>query len=181
MRTVYLIRHGSIDAMRERLVGRADVALNKQGRHESTLAATACQRLGVGLVGSSPRRGAQETAGIIAAAVDCSVEVFDHFDEIDYGAWSGKLFAELAADPAWCRFNEERDAGEIPGGETLDAVSARIKSGLDAICGHAYAGDIAIVTHAEIIRGALLLAQSRSWSSWSLYQPEPASITALRW
>lgn len=181
MRTVYLIRHGSIDAMRERLIGRTDAALNKHGRHEATLTAAACQRLGIGLVGSSPRRRARETAEIIAAALDCGIEVCDDFDEIDYGAWSGKSFAELAADPAWRRFNEDRDAAAIPGGESLDAVSARITSGLDAICARTCPGDIAVVTHAEIIRGALLLAHSRSWSSWSLYQPEPASITAMRW
>ena len=38
-----------------------------------------------------------------------------------------------------------------------------------------------VVTHAEIIRGAVLLAEGHSWSSWALHQPEPASITPLAW
>jgi ribonuclease H / adenosylcobalamin/alpha-ribazole phosphatase len=181
MTTVFLVRHGSIDGMRERLIGRSDVGLNKQGRSEAARAADACRRLGVGIVASSPRRRARETAEIIAESVGCSVEVVDAFDEVDYGLWSGKQFSELMADPEWRRFNDARDDARIPGGEQLDAVSHRISGGLQQLCDRHRQCDLVVVTHAEIIRGALLLAESRSWSSWSLYQPEPASITPVRW
>lgn len=181
MATVFLVRHGSIDGMRERLIARGDVGLNKQGRSEAARAADACRRLGAGVVATSPRRRARETAEIIAAAVGCGVEVIDAFDEVDYGVWSGKQFSELMADPEWRRFNEARDDAQIPGGEALDAVSRRIRGGLEELCDRHRRTDLVVVTHAEIIRGALLLAESRSWSSWSLYQPEPASITPVRW
>ena len=151
--TVFLIRHGSIDGMGERLIGRADIGLNKQRRNEAARAADACRRLGAGVVASSPRRRARETAEIIAESLGCNVEVIEAFDEVDYGSWSGKQFVELVADPDWRRFNDDRDDARIPGGEELD----------------------------EIIRGALLLADSRSRSSWSLFQPEPTSITPMRW
>jgi broad specificity phosphatase PhoE len=179
--TVFLIRHGSIDGMRERLIGRADVGLNKHGRSEAARAADACRRLGVCVVASSPRRRARETAEIIAEPLGCDIEVIEAFDEVDYGLWSGKQFAELAADPEWRRFNDQRDDARIPGGEALDAVSRRIRAGLEELCARHRQGDLAVVTHAEIIRRALLLAESRSWSSWSLYEPEPASITPVRW
>ena len=178
---MFLVRHGSIDGMRERLIARGDVGLNKQGRSEAARAADACRRLGAGVVATSPRRRARETAEIIAAAVGCGVEVIDAFDEVDYGVWSGKQFSELMADPEWRRFNEARDDAQIPGGEALDAVSRRIRGGLEELCDRHRRTDLVVVTHAEIIRGALLLAESRSWSSWSLYQPEPASITPVRW
>jgi len=177
--TVFLIRHGSIDGMRERLIGRADIGLNKQGRNEAARAADACRRLGVGVVASSPRRRARETAEIIAEPLGCRVEVVDAFDEVDYGLWSGKQFVELVADPDWRRFNDERDDAHIPGGEALDAVSRRIRAGLEELCVRHRHRDIVVVTHAEIIRGALLLADSRSRTS--LFQPEPASITPVRW
>jgi len=180
MTTVFLVRHGSIDGMRERLMGRSDAGLNKQGRTEAARAADACRRLGVRIVVSSPRRRARETAEIIAASVDCSVEVLDAFDEVDYGLWTGKQFSELVPDPEWRRFNDARDDARIPGGEELAAVSRRIRAGLDEVCA-SRRGDLVVVTHAEIIRGALLLAESRSWSSWSMHQPEPASITPVRW
>jgi probable phosphoglycerate mutase len=181
MTTVFLVRHGSIDGMRERLVGRCDAGLNKQGRHEAARAADACRRLGVRLVISSPRRRARETAAIIANSVDCEVEILDAFDEVDYGQWSGKQFAELAADPEWRRYNDARDDALIPGGEPLEALSARIRTGLEEICHRGGGGDLAVVTHAEIIRGALLLSESRGSSSPSMFQPEPASITPVRW
>ena len=178
MANVFLVRHGSIDGMRERLLGRSDLGLNKQGRLEVARAADACRRLGIGTVVSSPRRRAQETAAIIASAVDCRVEIVDAFDEVDYGEWAGKCFSELAAAPEWRRFNDACDDTRIPGGETLDAVSARIRQGLDQIARHE-AGEVVIVTHAQIIRGVLLLAESRTASS--LYELEPASITPVRW
>jgi broad specificity phosphatase PhoE len=181
MATVFLVRHGSSDGMRERLIGRGDVGLNKQGRTEAARAADACRRLGVGAVATSPQRRARETAEIIADSLGCGVDVIEAFDEVDYGLWSGKQFTELAADPEWRRFNDERDDAGIPGGEGLDAVSRRIRAGLDELSRRHRRSDAVVVTHAEIIRGALLLAESRPWSSWSLYQPEPASITSVRW
>jgi broad specificity phosphatase PhoE len=180
MANVFLVRHASVDGMRERLLGRIDIGLNKKGRLEAGRAADACRRLGIRAVVSSPSRRAQETASIIASAVDCHVDIVEAFDEVDYGEWTGKQFSELIADPAWCRFNDARDDAGIPAGETLDEVSARIRSGLDRV-GHDETGEVVVVTHAEIIRGALLLAESRTWSSWTLYEAEPASITPVRW
>jgi probable phosphoglycerate mutase len=178
MATVFLVRHGSIDGMRERLIGRGEVGLNKHGRCEAARAAEACRRLSIGAVASSPRRRARETAEIIAESVGCDVEVVDAFDEVDYGLWSGKQFSELVADPEWVRFNDARDDAHIPGGEELDSVSRRIRAGLEQVCDRHGHCDFVVVTHSEIIRGALLLAESRSWS---VYQPEPASITPVRW
>jgi len=77
MPTVFLVRHGSTDGMRERLIGRSDVGLNKYGRIESARAAEACRRLGVGIVASSPSRRARETAEIIAESIGCGVKVVD--------------------------------------------------------------------------------------------------------
>ena len=177
MANVFLVRHGSFDGMRERLLGRTDVGLNKQGRLQTARVAEACRRLGVGAVVSSPRRHAQETAAIIADAVGCRVEIADAFDDVDYGAWTGKRFADLVSDPEWCRFNEAGGAARIPSGETLDEVTARIRRGLDRIA-HDDISEVVVVTHAEIIGGALLLADSRTGS---FYEPEPASITPVRW
>ena len=177
MANVFLVRHGSFDGMRDRLLGRTDVCLNKQGRLETARAAEACRRLGIGAVISSPRRHAQETATIIATVAGCRVEIADAFDDVDYGAWTGKLFSDLVSDPEWCHFNDVGSEARIPGGETVEGLSARIRCGLDRIAQDDI-GEVVVVTHAEIISGALLLAAS---SMWSVYEPEPASITPVRW
>jgi len=91
--TVFLIRHGSIDGMRERLIGRADIGLNKPGRSEAARAADACRRLGAAVVASSPSRRARETAEIIAESLGCGVEVIDAFDEVDYSCPSAIVIA----------------------------------------------------------------------------------------
>ena len=179
--TVFLVRHGTIDGMRERLLGRSDVGLNAQGRREVADAAERCRRLGPRLVVTSPRRRTLETASVIAESIGCDVEIVDAFDEIDFGEWTGRPFADLSVDPEWRRFNQHRDTARIPGGEALSAVSERIRSGLDQWCQQCRARGLIVVTHAEIIRGAVLLAEGHSWSSWALHQPEPASITPLAW
>jgi ribonuclease H / adenosylcobalamin/alpha-ribazole phosphatase len=177
MANVFLVRHGSFDGMRDRLLGRTDVCLNKQGRLETSRTAEACRRLGIGAVISSPRRHAQETAAIIATVAGCRVEIADEFDDVDYGAWTGKSFSDLVSDPEWCHFNDAGSDARIPGGETVEGLSARIRCGLDRIAQDDI-GEVVVVTHAEIISGALLLAAS---SMWSVYEPEPASITPVRW
>jgi probable phosphoglycerate mutase len=181
MPTLFLVLHGSSDGGRERLLGRTDLGLNKQGRLEAGRAADACRRLGVGLVASSPTRRARETAEIIAESVECRLEIVDAFDEVDFGRWSGKLFSELVADPEWRRFNDDGADVDIPEGEGLDAVILRIKNGLEHVCPRDDSGEVVIVTHAEIIRGAMQLAESRPGSSSSIYQPEPGGITPVRW
>jgi broad specificity phosphatase PhoE len=140
-------------------------------------AAEACRRLGVGAIVSSPRRHAQETAAIIASAVGCAVELADAFDDVDYGAWTGKHVSDLVNDPEWCRFNDAAGAARIPAGEALDDVMARIRSGLDRIAQDDIS-EVVVVTHADIICGALVLVDSRTQS---FYEPEPASITPVRW
>jgi len=181
MPTLFLVLHGSSDGERERLLGRTDGGLNKQGRLEAARAADACRRLGIGLVASSPTRRARETAAIIAESVECRLEIVDAFDEVDYGRWSGKLFSELVADPEGRRFNGDGADVPIPEGEDLDAVIRRIKNGLEHVCPRDDSGEVIIVTHAEIIRGAMRLAESRPESSSSIYQPEPGRITPVRW
>jgi len=99
---------------------------------------------GFDLILTSPRMRARETCRLSgyseAAAID------DNLQEWDYGAYEGRTSADIMkVVPNWSLW---RDG--VPGGETIEAVSARadrvIQRALDCI------GDVALFAHGHILR-----------------------------
>lgn len=178
---VLLIRHGSFDGMTDRLAGRAADGINTRGMGEAVSAAVACRRLRIAAVVTSPQRRAVETAAIVADRLGLAVDACASFDEIDFGEWRGRTFDELSRDPDWLAYNTRRETARIPGGERLAGVTERVHRGLTALLGAYRSRTVAVVTHAEIIRAALLLAESRSWTAWSRFDPHPGSISLVSW
>src|SRR4051812_46385865 len=91
-----LIRHASHDLLGKVLVGRTPgVHLNAKGKMEAERLA---QRLGlqtIGAIFTSPSERAQETAWPVAERLGLHARVLPAVDEIDFGEWRGKTFAEL--------------------------------------------------------------------------------------
>lgn len=134
---IYLCRHGQTFHNREgRLQGRAESDLTPLG----VLQARAMGGLLYDLVRrdppapwrlvASPLRRARRTAEAIGARLGLSVDFDERLVEIDVGEWSGRLREEvqgenphLVGDDAW--------GFHAPGGETYEAMSARLTSWLD--------------------------------------------------
>ena len=76
---------------------------------------------------SSPRQRTQETAAPIAATLGLPVQTVAALDEIDFGTFTGRNFADLDGDPDWHRWNAERGSVRCPEGETM--VEASIARG----------------------------------------------------
>lgn len=178
---IVLIRHGVFDGLGERLEGRSRIGLSEAGRRQAREAAERCRALGLAGIWCSPRRRAVETAAIIARLLGLRIELDAAFDEVDYGRWTGQSLAGLAQDAAWRLFNERRDVARIPGGESLRALSARVIHGLDAMRSRTMTAPAAVVTHAEVVRAAVLAASGQSWKQWADYQPPPGSLSLLVW
>lgn len=128
---IYLVRHGETHFNRERrLQGHVDSPLTDLGRRQ----AQAVGRLLKDLLRSepgwrivaSPLGRTQETAGIIAQALGgLPVETDARLIELSWGAWDGRLRADLeAAYPE--AFGRTGWAFHAPTGETYEAVSARL-------------------------------------------------------
>jgi broad specificity phosphatase PhoE len=177
----FLIRHAAQDDLAVRLAGRAPGAgLGEAGK-------TQARRLGERMRGerldhihSSPRRRAVETARAIEAACEGGpLEIADALDEVDFGAWSGLDFVDLAQDPQWRRWNERRRFARSPGGESMREAQARIMNHIERVSAALPEGAVALVSHAEMIRAALLYCLGLSLDAWSLLEISPASITRL--
>src|SRR4051794_10698662 len=103
---LHLVRHCAHGDVGRTLSGRAG------GRSLTAAGRDHARRLGEGLaaerlavIHSSPRERALETANAIAAPLGLEVEGANALDEIDFGEWQGRSFAELASDPRWHEWN----------------------------------------------------------------------------
>jgi probable phosphoglycerate mutase len=176
-----LIRHAAYDGLGRVLVGRLDgVELNAQGREQARALARRLGPLGIAHVQSSPRRRAQQTAAPIACHAGCAVETCSALDEVDFGAWAGRSFEELASEEGWRLWNEERGSSRTPGGETMAGAQARIVSHLERMHALHSGLRIVMVSHAEVIRAAALHFMSLPLDAWRNVVIPPASITRVQ-
>jgi broad specificity phosphatase PhoE len=172
-----LVRHAAYDDGIERLAGRSDSALSDAGRAQAAALGRMQPRI-VEAVHSSPRRRCLETITPYAEAVGQEVVVTPALDEVDFGGWTGRAFAELAGEPAWRLWNERRSLARPPGGEAMAEVQARILGYLEDV-GRSTQGTVVAVTHGELIRAAILHCMSAPLDAWSAVEVPLGSATAF--
>jgi probable phosphoglycerate mutase len=164
MLTMLLVRHATCDHVGQRLAGRAPgVRLNARGRAEAEALGTALVAgRGVGSAAriealySAPLERARETAEILGHHLGLAVHAAPGLDELDFGEWTGRSFAELETDPRWRRFNLARASTRIPGGELMGEAVTRAVRELRGLAARHPEGTVAAVSHADVIRGILL-------------------------
>jgi ribonuclease H / adenosylcobalamin/alpha-ribazole phosphatase len=179
---VLLIRHASTDAVRASLTGRHEgVALNDNGRAECVRLARALASDPIAAVYSSPMERALDTARAIADVHHLDVQIVRALNEVDFGEWTGLTFQDLDRDPAWHHYNDARSTARIPGGESASQVQARVVHALESIHASHPGALVAAVTHAELIRYAVLYARGEPLDRWNHVEVAPASITPIAW
>ena len=178
---VLLVRHAATDALGAHLCGRlAGVSLNIRGHRESRRLAAQLARLPVAALYSSPMTRALQTAGPLAAALALDVTVEPRLNEVDFGSWTGCRFDDLASRNEWRVYNECRDAALIPGGESPADTMSRITRTLHDLHRRHPAQMIVAVTHAELVRYAILAARAASLRRWHSVSVATTSVTAIR-
>lgn len=130
-------------------------------------------------VQASPVQRAQETARAIAAECGREVETVAALDEIDFGEWTGRRFAELDGDPAWERWNTARAAAEVPGGESMAAAQQRAVVHLRETARRHPGGTVAMVTHCDIIRAIVAAVLGLSLDRILRFDVGPATISRI--
>jgi broad specificity phosphatase PhoE len=178
--TLLLIRHAACAQMSERLYGRKVAApLSEAGRNQARLLAETLFHEKLDAVYSSPRERARDTAAAIAAPHRLVVEVDESLDEIDFGAWAGLTFRELERDARWRAWNRDRERNTPPGGESIHAVQQRVLGTLRKLARTRFGERVALVTHAEVIRSAILYLRGWSPSRHDEVEVPPASVTTV--
>jgi broad specificity phosphatase PhoE len=177
--TMLLIRHARTDAVDGWVAGREAVPLNQVGRAQAERLRHRLRAVNIAAVYSSPLDRALETAAGLAHERGLLVEPRLELIEVDFGAWSGVSFDRLAQDPAWVRFNRQRGLAEIPRGERAPAVQARIVGAVDELRIRHPNQTIALVSHADVIRLAVLFAAGTPIDFIHRFEISPASVTCL--
>jgi probable phosphoglycerate mutase len=151
-----LIRHGTTDAVGQRLVGRLPgISLNDTGRAQARRLARRLAEQPLRAIYSSPLERAVETAREVALPHDLPLVLRPALTDFDFGEWSGKTLDELKLDRRFQLFNQHRAGTRAPGGEHIAEVQARMVAELDEL-GRTHSNDmIAVVSHADPLRSLI--------------------------
>jgi broad specificity phosphatase PhoE len=178
--TVLFVRHAHTSALGVWLCGRAcGVSLSSLGQTQARALGESLQSTPLAALYYSPLERAHTTALAIASRQSCAMETCDDLTEIDFGLWTGQTFAELEHDQRWHAFNEARASAIIPGGERPADVQIRVVAAARRLAAAHSGKTIALVTHADVIRMALLYFLSRSMDLYHSITIDPASVSTV--
>jgi probable phosphoglycerate mutase len=137
------------------------------------------KQLGIAKIYSSPQPRARETAEFLAELLGYSVKIAPQLDEIDYGEWTGRTFDELRSIARWRDFNSLRSCTRIAGGELMIEVQARVLGLMESLCRRHPAMTVALVSHADVIRGGLAHCLGMPLDLVLRLEISPASISVV--
>jgi len=131
--TVVLTRHGGTTRSKpeQHLGQHLDVPLSDEGRAQAAALGRRLAGVGFERVVASPLRRAVETARLIVRGRE--PETDPRLLEMDYGAWEGLTYEQVAARDGPARLLWEADPASLacPGGESGIDVAARVRSFLE--------------------------------------------------
>ncbi len=180
MSLFYLIRHGENDLVGHGIAGRSPgIHLNATGRAQAENLAQHLSRFPVHQLFSSPMERARETAEPLARALRQPVQICEALNEIDFGDWTGKTFAELEQQPAWRQWNTLRSLSRIPNGESLLEVQARVAGEIERLRRRFPDQNLALFSHGDPLRSAIAFYLGLSLDMALRLEISPASITVL--
>lgn len=172
---ILLVRHGHHAEVGHVLSGRSAIALSDEGRTQAAAVARYLAATQVDAIYGSPRPRTIETAEAIAASRGLAVQRADALDEVDFGRFAGRRFADLDGDRDWARWNVERATARCLGGETMGEAIDRAAAFLFALG----AGTIVCVSHCDIIRGVVAHVLGLPLHRIFSLGCDPASLTRL--
>jgi probable phosphoglycerate mutase len=180
MTTFVMIRHASFDGLGTLIAGRQlGFHLNQAGAAQARTLAARLSGLRCDAIYSSPIERAQETAAAIARQLNMNYQINEGLNEIDYGEWTGKIFAELDSLPDWSQYNTCRHTAQIPGGESMPALRERTQQTVEQLR-KVHHGVVILVSHADCIRAIGAHYTGASLDTFQKFEVLPASANVIR-
>ncbi|MDQ4052287.1 MAG: bifunctional RNase H/acid phosphatase [Actinomycetota bacterium] len=184
--TVILVRHGvTAHTTSKRFsggLGGDNPGLSDEGRAQIRAVADWIAPLAetVDVVITSPVRRTRESAEILAERLGHPLDVEPGFAEMEFGAWDGLTFVEVAeqhqADlDAWMGSLEMAP----PGGETFRDVQKRVLDALDRLLAAHRGKTVVVVSHVTPIKTLVAHAVDAPLEAVFRMELAPASVTVL--
>ena len=184
--TLVLLRHGVTPHTSGRRfsggLGGDNPGLSDEGREQIRAAATWLTGLKdrIDAVVCSPVRRTRESADIVAAQLGLPVEEEPGFAEMEFGAWDGLSFTEVAEQH---KESFEAWLGDLdsppPGGESFRTVEARVTAGLDRVLEQHRGRTVVVVSHVTPIKTLVANALKAPLDAVFRMELSPASVTVI--
>lgn len=178
-----LLRHGETPlSIERRFSGRGDIALTDRGEAQAAAAAERLAMVGVDAIVSSPLRRTQQTAAVVARRLGLEMTIEDGFAETDFGDWEGLTFGEIGkASPEVLREWLDDPSIAPPGGESMNAVAARVaEARIRTVAAHP-GQTIVVVSHVTPIKTMLRDAIGAPIDAIYRLHLDPASLSIIDW
>jgi probable phosphoglycerate mutase len=180
-----LVRHGASEAAvpgeRFELVeGRGNPALAAGGRAQAEAVAGRLRAEDIAAIFVTPLRRTSETAAPLAAALGLEPVVVPELVEVHLGEWDGGEYRIRFAsgDPLIARIFAEERWDLIPGAETPEALSSRVRAGIERVVAATGPGAAAVaVVHGGVI--GEVCRQATKASPFAFIHADNGSITRL--
>lgn len=162
MTKILLTRHGHVEGIEPvRFRGRIDLPLTTLGEAQAAaVARRIAERWRPNIVYTSPMGRCVATGRHIASACEIGTEVLDDLNDLDYGAWQWKTYAEVesawpALFKAWISMPH---LVRFPQGDSLQDLVARSADVLRLVVErHRSAADVIVLVGHDSVNRALLL------------------------
>jgi broad specificity phosphatase PhoE len=180
--TLLLVRHAAHYWLGRGIPGRLPgVALNEQGRSQVQELAQRLAGTRIDVIYSSPQQRARETVAPLSEQRRVAVETAEEFDEIDFGQWTGRTFAQLEAEDAqaWQHWIHRRGTAQPTGGEAFAQVAQRAMRGLERLRDLHPKQNVLVVSHGDVIKAAIACCLGLSLDNLERFDIAPASMTVL--
>jgi broad specificity phosphatase PhoE len=176
-----LVRHGQVEErLAGRFVGATDAALSPEGLRQAQGLAPWLAGKNPGACFCSPLQRCVATANAAVAGLPLRPEPDADLREVDFGAWEGLSFADIAGRDAaavdrWARF--EPGFG-FPGGESIADFTRRIGAAADRLAAAPHQTVVAF-THGGVIRFMLCALLRLDPRSYAAFEIRPAGVVEL--
>ena len=178
--TLLLIRHGHNDAVGQWLAGWRDgVHLSEDGLEQARRLVDRLRNVRIDAIYASPLDRTRETAAPLARDRGIEVREIPQIGEFRMGEFDGQRFDALQADERWRRFNAVRSVVRAPGGELMLELQSRVVGALLEIADTHAGGTVAVFSHADPIRAAILYFAGMPIDFFHRLDIGPASLTAI--
>jgi broad specificity phosphatase PhoE len=183
MTKIVLTRHGHVEGIKpERFRGREPLDLTALGRQQAaTVAARIAALFRPRSIYTSPMGRCVATGAAIATACGISASICDDLNDIDYGAWQFKSFAEAKALDAglFAAWFATPQLIRFPGGESLQDLVARAGNVLRMVLKQHPDDTVVLVGHDSINRALLLLLLDQPLSAYWRVAQDPCCLNEI--
>jgi phosphoserine phosphatase len=183
MTKIILTRHGHVEGIKpERFRGREPLQLTERGAAEAVaLAQRVAARWRPTHIYTSPMGRCIATAAAIARATGIAAKTCEDLNDIDYGAWQFKTFAEAKARDAvlFAAWFAKPQLVRFPNGESLQDLAARTANALRMVLARHRDETVVLVGHDSVNRSLLLQVLEQPLSRYWRFAQEPCCINEI--